>query len=391
MDNDNGNKINFTKRTLEDLPLTEETFYWDTKTRGLYLRVTKGVKSFYVRRKHKGKSERLFLGRFPELSVENARAKAAEFQSALAKGLNLAEVRRSEFAEPTLGLLFEEYLGRHAKKSRKTWRQMEQQFHNIFGSWKSRKLGSIQKDDVEKLHATIAEKRGPYAANRAIELLRAMFNKAIKWGLFSGTNPAATVTPFPEEARVRILQMHEFKKFFEALEDEQDDIRDFIMISLLTGARKSNVLSMRWADIDRKGGMWVIPGTETKNRQVHSIPLTASELEILERRWQERKKNELRNEFVFPGTGSTGHLVEPKRAWKSLLKRAGIEDLHLHDLRRSMASWMANAGANVALIQSALNHKDIKTTLAVYTHTVKDAERSAREKAHELMLKHRKQ
>jgi integrase len=217
-----------------------------------------------------------------------------------------------------------------------------------------------------------------------------MFNKAIKWGLYSGGNPAGSVTPFPEEARVRILQMHEFKKFFEALEDEQDDIRDFIMISLLTGARKSNVLSMRWADIDRKGGMWVIPGTETKNRQVHAIPLTASELEILERRWQARKKNELRNEFVFPGTGSTGHLVEPKRAWKSLLKRAGIEDLHVHDLRRSMASWMANAGANVALIQSALNHKDIKTTLAVYTHTVKDAERSAREKAHELMLKHRK-
>lgn len=184
--------------------------------------------------------------------------------------------------------------------------------------------------------------------------------------------------------------MYEFKKFFAALETETGDLKDFVMLSLLTGARKSNVLAMRWADIDLRAAVWVIPGSVTKNGQTQAVPLTIAEMEILQRRWKVRKRQVHKSEYVFPGEGSKGHLVDPKKAWKSLLKRAEIEDLHLHDLRRSMASWMANAGANVALIQSAMNHRDLKTTLAVYTHTVKDAEREARSKAHQLMLNQRK-
>lgn len=92
---------------------------------------------------------------------------------------------------------------------------------------------------------------------------------------------------------------------------------------------------------------------------------------------------------MFFGNGKTGHLVEPKRQWRNDLSKAGIENLHLHDLRRSIASRMANSGANVALIQSAMNHKDLKITLTIYVHTVKDAERDARWKAHALMLGHK--
>jgi integrase len=385
------NKLNFTKKDLSDIPFSEDSFYWDTRTRGLYLRVSNGAKGFYVRRKLKGKSERFFLGRFPELSVEQARAKAADFHASLAKGSNLADARRAEFSEPTLGDLFGEYMERHAKKSKKTWEDIEKQFARNFFDWRGRKVSSITRDEVEKLHRTVGEVRGPYAANRAIQLLRAMYNKANRWGLYEGKNPAANITPFPEHSRVRILQLHEFARFFRALDEEQEkDIKDFVMLSLLTGARKSNVLAMRWSDIDRKAALWTIPSTDTKNSRAHAIPLTDSELEILERRWNHQQREAQSSIFVFPGDGRTGHLVEPKRAWRTLLKRAQIEDLHLHDLRRSMASWMANAGANVALIQSALNHKDIKTTLSVYTHTVKDAERTARQKAHELMLGQKK-
>lgn len=170
------------------------------------------------------------------------------------------------------------------------------------------------------------------------------------------------------------------------------------MLSLFTGARKSNVLAMSWANLDLRKGIWSIPGEQAKNSQAHAIPLTGEELKILRRRYKEQEKtrreqgqnqSHKNNHFVFFGTGKTGHLVEPKRAWRSILQRAQIENLHLHDLRRSMASWMANAGANVALIQSAMNHKDLKTTLTVYAHTVKDAERQAREKAHKLMLEHK--
>jgi integrase len=98
-----------------------------------------------------------------------------------------------------------------------------------------------------------------------------------------------------------------------------------------------------------------------------------------------RRQKQYGGEFVFPGDGVTGHYVEPKRAWKSLLRRAQVEGLHIHDLRRSLASFMANAGADVSMIKSALNHKDIKTTLTVYVRTARSAELAARERAHELI------
>jgi integrase len=396
-------KFNFTKKSIEaiDPPAkAEKDQYWDSKTRGLYIQVSKaGVKSFFVRRKIHGHSERLFLGRFPELTVEQARVKAAEFHSSLAQGKNLAQARRSELAELTLAELFAEYIERHAKKSRKTVVEIEKQFERDFSKWKNRKLSSLSNEEAEAIHQDIAETRGPYAANRAMELLRALYNKGVEWKYFKGDNPTKTVTMFPERARHRIIQADEFERFFLALDSEADqDIRDFIMLSLLTGARKSNVLAMSWSNIDMRGGTWTIPGEQAKNSQTHTIPLTEEELKILRRRrkQQEQLRQEdpdnpkyKNNHFVFFGEGKTGHLVEPKRQWKNILAKAQIENLHLHDLRRSMASWMANAGANVALIQSAMNHKDLKTTLTVYAHTVKDAERDARQKAHALMLGHK--
>ena len=181
------------------------------------------------------------------------------------------------------------------------------------------------------------------------------------------------------------MQEDEFARFFAALDLEADDrVRDFVMLALLTGARKRNLLSMCWSDVNLDRKLWIIAAEESKNGRPQSVALTAPELEILTRRHKSRK-----TDFVFPGVGSTGHFVEPKRAWKRILKRAGISDFHVHDLRHSMASWMANTGADVSLIKSALNHLDIKTTMNVYVHTVNDAERKARERAHEFMLGHK--
>jgi transposase len=99
-----------------------------------------------------------------------------------------------------------------------------------------------------------------------------------------------------------------------------------------------------------------------------------NELELL----KERRKVAT-TEFVFPGNGKSGHLVDPKRAWSTLRMRAGIEDCTIHDLRRSLGAAMANANVNIALVKSALHHKDMKTTLAVYARTQKEAVRDARE------------
>lgn len=120
---------------------------------------------------------------------------------------------------------------------------------------------------------------------------------------------------------------------------------------------------------------------ETKNGTSQTVALTATEVQLLTAR-----SAIVQGPFVFPGRGPSGHLMDPKKGWAKVLERAGIKDCTLHDLRRKLGSWMASQNVNVALIQSALHHKDIKTTLNVYARTAKDAERKGREVAHSAMF-----
>lgn len=210
-----------------------------------------------------------------------------------------------------------------------------------------------------------------------------MYNKALRWQLHKGDNPAFGISEFTEQPRDRVLQPDEVVRFFTAIEKETDtDFKDFIRLCLLTGQRKSNVLAMRWQDIDFKGVHWNIPGETMKNNQSLTLALSKAEIEILNARKPDKDNPEV---YVFPGSGRTGHFVEPKKAWARLLTNAKIENLHIHDLRRSLASFMANSGADVSMIKSALNHKDIKTTLNVYVRTARSAELNARERAHDLI------
>ena len=381
------NTINFIKTVLDALPLPpagKRFFFYDTKGNGLHIVVTsQGQKSFYIRRRINGKNEKHCLGAFPDLSVEQARDKAARFAGAVAFGDNPSEQRRLLRGEISLGELFQEYLDRHMKKSRKSWFETEKCFVRFFGDWRERKLSTITQSDVERRHAELAKSRGFYSANRAHELLRAMYNKAKIWRLYSGLNPAVGITAFEERSRERVLQADEFERFFSALKTEDETFRDFVMLTLFTGARKSNVFSMRWEHLNLKSRSWTIPSDESKNNQSQFIVLTEVELEILKRREQSEFKDDI---FVFASNGKTGHLTDVKHAWASFLKRAKIKDLHIHDLRRSLASWMASTGANVAVIKSALHHKDIKTTLTVYARANRQAELAARELAHSTML-----
>ena len=133
-----------------------------------------------------------------------------------------------------------------------------------------RRLSSIRKANVQDLHATIGQEHGIYSANRALALLRSMVNKADEIG-YRGDNPAKGVKLFREESRDRFLQENEMQSFFAALEAEQPLFRDFFYVSLLSGARRSNVQSMAWADVNLQAGSWRIP--ETKNGSVVVVPL----------------------------------------------------------------------------------------------------------------------
>jgi hypothetical protein len=127
-------RINFTKAALLALPTPsagKRATYYDSKTRGLNIVVTdSGTKTFYLRRKHKGVSERVVIGRFPDYAVEEARGKASEFNSAFTNGKNPADLRRQARAEPSFGELFREYIDRYAKHHTKTWEDMQANFRH---------------------------------------------------------------------------------------------------------------------------------------------------------------------------------------------------------------------------------------------------------------------
>lgn len=116
---------------------------------------------------------------------------------------------------------------------------------------------------------------------------------------------------------------------------------------------------MRWSDLDLERGLWYIK--ITKNGTPQTVTLCPEAISIL----TERKKD-TNSFFVFPGTGQSGHLKGPRKGWKRILKRAGIEDLRIHDLRRSFGSWQAITGASPLIIGKSLNHKNIQST-AIYS------------------------
>lgn len=327
--------------------------------RGLALAVTAaGTKTFLLYRKIGGRPERITIGRFPDLSVEQARGAASTLNGQIARGENPKERRRALRSETTLVSLFEQYLQRHAKVHKRSWKGDQDQFLRFLSSWRNRKLSSVRKEDIQTLLARVGRESGPYAANRLLALIHTMFNKAIEWG-WDRRNPAHGIKKFKERSRSRFIEADEMPRFFAALTEEPNEtVRDYVLVSLLTGARRANVQSMRWDQINFERATWTIP--VTKSGDPHTIPLAPEAARILRAR-----KSANGSEWVFPGRGRTGHIVEPKSAWRRILERAGIKDLRLHDLRRTLGSWQAATGANLSIIGRTLDHKSVTTT-AIY-------------------------
>lgn len=345
-----------------EAPATHRLYIRDSRCRNLWLAVTsKGAKSFFIYRRINGRPTRYTLGRFPDLSVEQARKNADQVCGQIVCGIDPRAARRELKHGITLQELFDDYLETHAKARKRTWRDDEKQFSRYILPWKNRPLSEIKRHHVATLHARVGEQHGQYAANRMIALLQSMFSFAERDRGYTGGNPAKGVRRFQEEKRARFLQPAEMPAFMQAVEAEPSElVRDFVKLALFTGARKSNISGMRWADIDFVNGIWTIP--HTKSGRSVPLPLCPEAIEILKR----RQACADISEFVLPSYGKSGHLEEPKIAWRKLLERAGIVDLRIHDLRRTFGSWQAGAGSSLPIIGKALGHASTAAT-AIYS------------------------
>ena len=197
---------------------------------------------------------------------------------------------------------------------------------------------------------------------------------------FKGPNPAKGIERFPEISRERFLQADELPKFFKALRDEPNTIyRDFFLACLFTGARRGNVQAMWWADLALDRGTWTIP--DTKAGKPQTVVLTAPAVAIL----QARQAKANGSPWVFPGRHEGRYLGEPGKVWARILARAGIENLRIHDLRRTFGSWAAAGGASLQIIGKALGHADVSTT-AIYSRLNLDPVRAVVDATVQAML-----
>ena len=372
----------FTQKSLETLfPKERPYIVRDDEIRGLVVKVyPSGTRTFFLNVKVGRTSEMFKLGVWPDLNVAQVREKAKKMRADLAQGKNPKAEKKEGV---TLGELFVAYMERHgsAKKSAGNDRHS---YEKYLKPWANYRIVDITRAKVEALHRSIG-KEMPVQANRVLALLSTMFSKAILWGYLKTENPCRGVKKFKEISRDRFLSGEELARFFEALDlSESETFKDFILLALFIGARKSNVLSMRWRDIDFERNVWKIPGELSKNGEPMQIPLGPDVLDILRRR-----RSETSSVFILPGPGAKGHYMEPKRAWATLLKRAKLEDLRIHDLRRSMGSWMTIQGTSLPIVGKALGHKTSQAT-SIYARLNLNPVRTAMESAIEAMTRHRK-
>ena len=309
-------KFQFSEKRINQLPSPtngQRAYYYDATVRGLACAVTpKGKKSYVLYRKIAGRPERATIGACCDLTVDRARELAEKMNAVIAEGGNPAQERRSIRGEMTLQELWDSFLTLYAKERLRpsTWKNYENIFKVHLHGWRLRKLFEIRPPDVATLHLRIGKTSGHHMANRTTELLSAMFNRARKqWG-YEGTNPAVGVEAFPEQGRERFLGDSDPKepaRFFKALNSAGQFWSDLFMLTVLTGARCSNVEAMAWSEINWPRSEWKIaPENAKENEAIHAV-LCAEAMEILKRRGKDSKSIWV---FPSPRKSKSGHVTE---------------------------------------------------------------------------------
>lgn len=266
------------------------------------------------------------------------------------------------------------YMENYAKKHKKSWSEDQRRLDkNILPSLANRKIQSVTRNDVLSIHNTMGA-RAPYEANRTIRLLSKMFEVAKEWNYLdhSNNNPAKGIKLFKEIKRDRWLTHNELPKLIEAVDQEQNlYARIAIWLYLLTGMRKSELLTAKWSDVDFERRE--IRLSETKAGRVHYIPLSEAAIDLLTR--VPRLED---NPYIIPGSIKGKHMINISKPWLRIRKAAKLEDVRLHDLRRTVGSWLAQSGNSLHLLGKVLNHSNQSTT-AVYARFAQDDVRNALE------------
>ena len=318
--------MKLTKRIVDALKATDrDRIVFDDKIAGFGLRIKpSGCKSYLIQyRNEGGRTRRLTLGKHGPLTTEKARELARRRLGEVEDGADPSAERRSIRGEPTVGDLAERYLEEHAHAKKKAasieadGRLLRLYVVPEFGR---RKVGSLTGEDIGRLHHSLRET--PFQANRVLALLSKMLNLAERWGLRpQGSNPCRHIERFRERRRERFLTGAELTRLGEVLSQAERDETESpsailaLRLLLLTGARKSEILRLRWEEVSLERRCLCLSDSKTGEK---TIPLSAPALELLAA--APRVEG---NPYVCPGDRACSALVGLHRPWARLRARGG--------------------------------------------------------------------
>jgi integrase len=357
-----------------------------------------GRKTYVVSYYFAGIEREYVIGEPEAITCAEARKRARQIRQRARDSNDPQAERVSARVAPTLRELAKRAVEQHFSKKRPSTRvdvygdRVDENGYPAAGQmakWIIPTLGRLKVADmkpahVEELHAKVTKAGSPIRANRVVATVSKMMTLAIRWEYRpENTNPCkGAVERNAETKRKRYLSPAEMARLSEALAGHRDQkTADLIRLLMLTGARRGETMAAKWADIALEAGIWNKPGSTTKQKTEHYLPLSAPALELLSRMKAaaEQTAREKRCEpspFVFPGRDGTGNLTDIKKSWAAVCKSAGIENARLHDLRHSAASVLVSAGASLPLVGAILGHSN-PTTTARYSHLYTDPMREA--------------
>lgn len=339
----------------------DQSFYRDGELKGFALRVTSsGIKSFVVETLIGNKVRRMTIGRYGKLTVEQARVEAKKILGKIATGIDpVAEKKQARAKSVTLKEVFEDYIKARNNLKLSTVFDYRRVMKESFTTWLNKPLLDITKDMVARQHAKLGESSHA-RANLAMRVLRALFNFAMtqyedsQGKSLISDNPVKRLSQsrswYRVERRQSFIKAHELAPWYEGVHRlENQTLRDYLLVLIFTGLRRSECAQLTWDQIDLKAKTLTI--IDTKNHERHTLPLSDYLLDLFGSR-----KTTAISQYVFPGSGATGYIVEPRKQMAKVIQASGIRFI-IHDCRRTFLTIAESLDISAYAVKRLANHK----------------------------------